>query len=314
MSNATTGSRIVGWGSNLPEKILTNEDLAAGGLDTSDEWIFERTGIRQRHVGGSTGEMAIHAGQQALDRAGVTGDDIALVILATSTPDQLMPATSATVHAELGIAGGACDMQAVCSGFAYALVAANGMIATGLERILVIGSDSFSPHVDWDDRSSAILFGDGAGAVVLERHDSQTLLSFDLGADGSNRHIGYTDHGGKISMDGKEVFRAAVRAVTKSTQNAISAAGMTSADIDWFVPHQANVRIIEAIANRIEIPMERAIVTIQDTANNSAATIPIALDTAVSDQRVQPGDLLLLGGFGFGMSWASAVVRWDPRV
>ena len=312
MSKAA-GSRIVGWGSNLPEKILTNDDLAQGGLDTSDEWIFERTGIRQRHVGGSTGEMAIHAGQQALERAGVTGDDIDLVIVATSTPDQLMPGTSATVHAELGIRGGACDMQAVCSGFSYALIAANGLIATGLDRILVIGADSLSPYVDWDDRGSAILFGDGAGAAVLERHDEETLLSFDLGADGAHRHIGYTDHDGKITMDGKEVFRTAVRAVTKSAQAAIDAADLTVDDIDWFIPHQANVRIIEAIANRIGLPMEKAVVTIQDTANNSAATIPIALDTAVRDERVQPGDNLLLGGFGFGMTWASAVMKWDPR-
>lgn len=309
-----SGSRIIGWGSNLPEKVLTNDDLAQGGLDTSDEWIFERTGIRQRHVGGSTSEMSIHAGQQALDRAGVTGQDIDLVIVATSTPDQLMPGTSATVHAELGIRGGACDMQAVCSGFTYALMAANGLISTGLERILVIGADTLSDYVDWDDRSSAILFGDGAGAVVIERSDSETLLGFDLGADGLHRHIGYTDHDGKITMDGKEVFRTAVRAVTQSAKNAMANAGVTVDQIDWFVPHQANVRIIEAIANRLDLPMEKAIVTIQNTANNSAATIPIALDTAVVDERVQPGDLLLLGGFGFGMTWASAIMRWEPNV
>ena len=180
--SGTIGSRIVGWGSNLPEKILTNDDLAEGGLDTRDEWIFERTGIRQRHVGGSTSQMSIHAGQQALDRAGVTGADIDLVIVATSTPDQLMPGTSATVHAELGIRGGACDMQAVCSGFTYALMAANGLISTGLDRVLVIGADSLSDYVDWDDRSSPILFGDGAGADgysgsdILWRHDHARSL------------------------------------------------------------------------------------------------------------------------------------------
>lgn len=303
----------MGWGSDLPEKVLTNQDLADGGLDTSDEWIFERTGIRQRHVGGKTGEMATRAGRRALEAAEVTGADIDLVIVATSTPDQLMPGTSATVHAELGIRGGACDMQAVCSGFSYALIAANGLICTGLERILVIGADSLSHYVEWDNRSSAILFGDGAGAAVLERHDTPTLLSFDLGADGDSRHIGYADHGGKITMDGKEVFRTAVRAVTKSAQQAIDSAGLTVDDIDWFVPHQANVRIIEAIANRVGIPMDRAIVTIQDTANNSAATIPVALDTAVRDERIKRGDTLLLGGFGFGMTWASAVMKWDPR-
>jgi 3-oxoacyl-[acyl-carrier-protein] synthase-3 len=307
-----SGSRITGWGSNLPEKILTNDDLALT-IDTSDEWIFERTGIRQRHVGGSTSEMSIHAGQQALDSAGVTGEDIDLVIVATSTPDQLMPGTSATVHAELNIRGGACDMQAVCSGFTYALMAANGLIDTGLERILVIGADTLSDYVDWEDRSSAILFGDGAGAVVLERHSTPTLLGFDLGANGNLRHIGYTDHDGKISMDGKEVFRTAVRAVTTSAKNAMERAEVTADQIDWFIPHQANVRIIEAIAGRLGIPMEKSVVTIQDTANNSAATIPIALDTAVRDERVQPGDLLLLGGFGFGMTWASAVMRWQPH-
>lgn len=309
-----SGSRIIGWGSNLPEKVLTNDDLAEGGLDTSDEWIFERTGIKQRHVGGSTSEMSIHAGQQALDRAGVTGEDIDLVIVATSTPDQLMPGTSATVHAELGIRGGACDMQAVCSGFTYALMAANGLLSTGLERILVIGADTLSDYVDWEDRSSAILFGDGAGAVVIEKSDRETLLGFDLGADGLHRHIGYTDHDGKITMDGKEVFRTAVRAVTQSAKNAMANAGVTADEIDWFVPHQANVRIIEAIANRLGIPMEKAVVTIQNTANNSAATIPVALDTAVVDERIQPGDLLLLGGFGFGMTWASAIMRWEPNV
>lgn len=306
-----TGSRIIGWGSHLPEKVLTNDDLAAT-LDTSDEWIRERTGICERHVGGSTGEMSIHAGQMALDSAGLTGDDIDLVIVATSTPDQLMPGTSAVVHDALGIRGGACDMQAVCSGFMYALTAANGFIATGLDRILVIGADSLSAYVDWDDRNTAILFGDGAGAAVLERSDDQTLLAFDLGADGSSRHIGYTDHGGFINMDGKEVFRTAVRAATKSANKALAAADMTIDDIDWMVPHQANVRIIESIAKYLGLPMEKAIVTIGETANNSAATIPVALDTAVKDDRIKPGDILLMNGFGFGMTWASAIIRWQP--
>ncbi|MGI9604811.1 MAG: beta-ketoacyl-ACP synthase III [Acidimicrobiales bacterium] len=306
------GSRITGWGSHLPEKVLTNEDLAEM-MDTSHEWILERTGISQRHVGGSSGEMAIHAGQLALERAGLTGDDIDLVIVSTTTPDQIMPGTSATVHAELGIRGGACDMQAVCSGFTYALTAANGLLATGLDKVLVIGVDALSQYVDWDDRSTAILFGDGAGAVVIEKSDEPTLLSFDLGADGSARHIGYTDHGGKITMDGKEVFRQAVRAVTNSANNALEQAGVKAEDIDWFIPHQANVRIIEAIANRVGIPMEKTVVTIGETANNSAATIPVALDTAVNDRRIAPGDLLLLGGFGFGMTWASAVIKWEPN-
>lgn len=304
-------SRITGWGSYLPEKVLTNDDLSEF-MDTDDAWIRERTGIARRHVGGSTGDMAIHAGRSALDRAGLTGEDIDLVIVATTTPDQLMPGTSALVHAELNIRGGACDMQAVCSGFVYGLTAANGLLATGLDRILVIGSDALSEYVDWTDRTTAILFGDGAGAVVIERSETPTLLSFDLGADGSNRHIGFTDHGGKIRMDGKEVFRTAVRAVTESATRALVRANLTSADIDWFIPHQANGRMIEAIAQRLKIPMEQTVVTIAETANNSAATIPIALDTAVADNRIAPGDTLLLSGFGFGMTWASAIIKWQP--
>lgn len=303
--------RIIGWGSYLPEKVLTNDDLAEM-MDTSDEWIFERTGISRRHVGGSTGDMAIHAGRQALDRAGLTGDDIDLVVVATSSPDQLMPGTSALVHDELGIRGGACDLQAVCSGFVYGLVAANGMLATGLDRVLVIGSDCLAEHVDWDDRATAILFGDGAGAVVLARSDDPTILGFDLGASGAHRHIGYADHGDTIKMDGREVFRTAVRAVATSASNALERAGLKAAEIDWFVPHQANVRIIESVAQRLGIPMEKTIVTIAETANNSAATIPMAIDIAVADRRIVPGDLLLMSGFGFGMTWASAVVRWQP--
>ena len=307
-----SGSRITGWGAYLPEKILTNDDLAEM-METSDEWIKERTGIARRHVGGSTGDMAIRAGQQALDRAGLTGDDIDLVILATTTPDQLMPATSATVHDELGIAGGAMDVNGVCSGFVYGLTTANGLLVTGLERILVIGADALAEYVDWDDRTTAILFGDGAGAAVLERAERETLLGFDLGADGEFRHIGSTDHGGKIAMDGKEVFRQAVRAVTDSAQRALDRAGVKPEEIDWFVPHQANVRIIQSVAQRLEIPMEKTIVTIHNTANNSAATIPIAIDVAVDDGRIAPGDLLLLSGFGFGMTWASAVLKWEPH-
>jgi 3-oxoacyl-[acyl-carrier-protein] synthase-3 len=177
----------------------------------------------------------------------------------------------------------------------------------------VIGSDALAEWVDWDDRTTAILFGDGAGAVVLERSDEQTLLSFDLGADGNLRHIGSTDHGGKITMDGKEIFRQAVRAVTNSSRRALERAGLRADEIDWFVPHQANLRIIQSVAQRLEIPMEKTIVTIQETANNSAATIPIALDAAVGDRRIVPGDILLLSGFGFGMTWASAVLRWQPN-
>ena len=203
-------------------------------------------------------------------------------------------------------------MQAVCSGFTYGMTAANGLIETGLDRVLVIGADALSKYIDWEDRTTAILFGDGAGAVVLERHEEQHLLSFDLGADGKTRHIGYTNHSDKIRIDGKEVFRHAVRAVTKSSKNAFERAGVTADEIDWFIPHQANVRIIESVAGRLGLSMDQTVVTIGETANNSAATIPMALDTAIGDDRVQPGDLLLLAGFGFGMTWASSVVRWNP--
>jgi len=306
-----SGSRITGYGSYLPPKVLTNDDLAEM-METSDEWIVERTGISRRHVGGTTSEMAVHAGRQALESAGLTGEDIDLVVVATSTPDQVMPGTSATVHAELSIRGGACDLQAVCAGFTYALMAASGFIETGLDRILVIGSDALSKYVDWEDRTTAILFGDGAGAVVLERHTEKTLLGFDLGASGAHRHIGYSDHGGTMLMDGKEVFRTAVRAVTESSKIALNDAGLAADDIDWFVPHQANVRIIESIGKRLGIDMDKTVVTIADTANTSSATIPMALNTAVRDGRIQPGDTLLLGGFGFGMTWASAIIRWDP--
>lgn len=305
------GIRITGWGSALPEKVITNDDLA-GMMDTSDEWIRERTGIRERRVGGTTAGLAIDAARQALDRAGVTPDDIDLLILATTTPDQTIPASSATVQTGLGLRCGAFDINAACAGFVYAMVTASGFLETGLQRVLVIGSDTLSRVTDWTDRGTAILFADGAGAVVLERSDEPTLLGWDLGCDGTARHMLDCDVGGHIHMDGREVFRRAVRAVVASAEAALQRAGVTASDIDWLVPHQANIRIIQSAADKLGIPMERAIEVLSYTGNTSAASIPLALAAAADDGRLKPGDLLLLSGFGAGMTWASAVLRWQP--
>jgi 3-oxoacyl-[acyl-carrier-protein] synthase-3 len=305
------GSRITGWGSALPEKIVTNDDLAAT-MDTSDQWIRERTGIRERRVGGSTAGLAVDAGRRALERAGRVGADIDLVVVSTTTPDQHLPAASATVQADLDIRGGAFDINAACAGFVYGLVTASAFIDAGLERVLLIGSDTLSRYTDWTDRGTAILFADGAGAVVLERSDEPSLLGWDLGCDGNARYILDCDIGGHIHMEGREVFRRAVRAVIASAEIALDRAGLTAADITWLVPHQANIRIIESAADKLGIPMDRAVEVLSYTGNTSAASIPLALHAAAEDGRLQPGDLLLMSGFGAGMTWSSAVVRWQP--
>jgi 3-oxoacyl-[acyl-carrier-protein] synthase-3 len=305
------GSRIVGWGSALPEKIVTNDDLAAT-MDTSDEWIRERTGIRERRVGGSTAGLAVEAARGALARAGRAPGDIDLLILATTTPDQNLPASSATGQAELGLRCGAFDLNAACSGFVYALVTADAFLATGFERILVVGSDTLSRVTDWTDRGTAILFADGAGAVVVERHDQPTILGWDLGCDGSARHILDAEVGGYIHMDGREVFRRAVRAVVASAETALTRANVEASEIAWFVPHQANIRIIDSAAEKLGLAKDRSINVLSYTGNTSAASIPMALAAAADDGRFQPGDLLLLSGFGAGMTWASAVIRWQP--
>ncbi|HEX7097353.1 MAG TPA: beta-ketoacyl-ACP synthase III [Acidimicrobiales bacterium] len=305
------GIRITGWGSALPEKVVTNDDLA-GTMDTSDEWIRERTGIRERRVGGTTAGLAIEAARRALERAGRSPQDIDLLVLATTTPDQTIPASSATVQSELGLRCGAFDLNAACSGFVYALVTANAYIEMGLDRVLVVGSDTLSRVTDWTDRATAILFADGAGAVVVERADEPTLLGWDLGCDGTARFSLDCDVGGHIHMDGREVFRRAVRAVVASAEAALARAGLTAADIAWLVPHQANIRIIQSAADKLGIPMERAIEVLSYTGNTSAASIPLALAAAADEGRFAPGDLLLLSGFGAGMTWASAVLRWQP--
>jgi 3-oxoacyl-[acyl-carrier-protein] synthase-3 len=304
------GAVITGWGTALPDKIVTNEDLSAS-LDTSDAWITERTGIRQRRIGGTTSQLATEAGARALERAGRTGSDIDLLVLATSTPDALVPGTSATVQSALGVAGGAFDVNAACSGFVYALVVAHGLVKAGAHRVLVIGSETLSKITDWDDRTIAVLVGDGAGAVVLEETEGPgELLAWDLGADGNLRHLLNCDHGGYLYMNGREIFRHAVHAVVASSNAALTRAGLSTSDVDLFIPHQANARIIAAASQRLGIEADRCVVTIDRYGNTSSASIPLAMADALEEGRLVPGGLVLLSGFGGGMTWASAVLRW----
>jgi 3-oxoacyl-[acyl-carrier-protein] synthase-3 len=305
------GAVVTGWGIALPDKVVTNDDLSAH-LDTSDSWITERTGIKERRIGGTTSGLAIEAGREALGRAGRSGDQIDVLVLATTTPDAMVPGTSATVQDALGIAGGAFDLNAACSGFVYGLVAAHGLVQAGADRVLLIGSETLSRITDWDDRSVAVLVGDGAGGVVLEATDGPgQLLAWDLGADGSLRNLLCCDHGGYLFMNGREIFRHAVHAVVSSSQKVLEQAGLTVGDIDLFVPHQANTRIIDAASQRLGIPSERCVVTIDRYGNTSSASIPLALADALETDRLRPGALVLLSGFGGGMTWASAVLRWE---
>ena len=304
------GGIITGHGIAVPDKVVTNDDLSVT-LDTNDAWIRERTGIRERRIGGTTSGLAIEAGLAALEKAGRRPDEIDAVILATTTPDQIVPGTSATVQDGIGIVGGAFDVNAACSGFVYALTVAHGMLAIGAERLLVIGSETLSKITDWDDRSVSILVGDGAGAVVLEAVDGPgQLLSYKLGADGSLRHLLKCDHGGYLYMNGKEIFRKAVSVVVESSQAAIAEAGLTPDQIDLVVPHQANLRIISAACQRLDIPEEKAVVVIDRYGNTSSASIPLALADALDTDRLHAGDHVLLTGFGGGMTWASAVLKW----
>ena len=304
------GITVRGCGISVPDKVVTNDDLSAT-LDTNDAWISERTGIKERRVGGITSQMAIEAGKRALEDAGLEPSDIDIVLLATTTPDALVPGTSATVQAGIGVPGGAFDVNAACSGFVYGLVTAAGLAAVGSGRILLIGADSLSRITDWDDRTMAVLVGDGAGAVVVEPVEGPGgLLSWNMGADGSLRHLLKCDHGGYLFMDGKEVFRKAVRVVVDSAERAMADAGLRATDIDLLVPHQANLRIIQAACQRLGIPEERTAVVIDRYGNTSSASIPLALDDALTTGRLEPGMNVLLTGFGGGMTWASAVLRW----
>ncbi len=303
--------RIAGIGTNLPQKVVTNDDLTQS-IDTNDDWIRERTGIRERHVGGITSEMAVAACTDAMNEADVSPDDIGLLVLCTTSPDQTFPATSAVVQAGLGLACGAFDVNAVCAGFVYGYVTAYGLMSVpgGPEKLLLCGSDAMASITDWTDRGTAILFGDGAGAVVLERHSEGELLGWDLGADGNLRSILYCDHGGYIQMEGREVFKRAVRAVVGSVNKALANAGIAASEVDVFLPHQANIRIIEAVANRVGIPMEKTHNVIAHTGNTSSASIPLAMARAQADGALESGAIVCMTGFGGGMAWGTAVVRW----
>ena len=305
------GARITGYGVALPDKVVTNDDLTAGGLETTDEWIRERTGISERRVGGSTASLSIEAGRRAIERAGLQPSDIDVVVLATTTPDQAVPASAAAVQDGLGLRCGAFDVNAACSGIVYGLVTAHGLIAMGARRALVIGTDTLSRITDWDDRNTAVLFADGSGAVVLEATSGPGhLLGWDLDSDGSLRPLLYADIGGYLRMDGKEVFRRAVRLMVDSAQKSMLAAGVTADQLKLVVPHQANARIIKAACDRLGVGMDRAAVVLHRTGNTSSASIPLALVDALDNGRIEDGDLVLLVGFGAGMSAASAVLRW----
>lgn len=304
------GARFTGWGRALPPKVLTNADLEAM-MDTSDEWIRERTGIERRHVGGTTAGLSVESGRKALEMSGVDPLSIDALVLSTTTPDRTVPATSATVQNALGLRCGAFDVNAACSGFVYATVVAHGLVAMGAKKVLLIGTDTLARITDWTDRNTAVLFADGSGAAVLEATDGPgQLLGWDLDSDGSAEGILYCEIGGTIHMDGKEVFRRAVRIMVDSAQKSMAAAGVDAGQIALVVPHQANVRIISAACDRLGIPMDRTAVCIQETGNTSSASIPLALFDAADKGRLSPGDLVLLVGFGAGMTAASAIIRW----
>ena len=307
--SAVTGV-ITGWGRALPEKVVTNADLEKT-LDTSDEWIRERTGIERRHIGGTTASLSIESGRKAIEMSGVDPSTIDALILSTTTPDRTVPATSATVQHGLGLRCGAFDVNAACSGFVYALVAGHGLLAIGLKKVLVIGTDTLSRITDWKDRNTAILFADGSGAAVIEAIDGPgQLLGWDIDADGSLEDLLYAEIGGTLNMEGKEVFRRAVRIMVDSAEKSLLAAGLTTSEIALVAPHQANIRIIEAACKRLEIPMSKVSWVGNETGNTSSASIPLALFEAADTNRLKTGDNVLLVGFGAGMTAASAVIKW----
>jgi 3-oxoacyl-[acyl-carrier-protein] synthase-3 len=318
---------VLGCGSYLPARILSNDELARS-VETTDEWIVQRTGIRERHIaaaGELTSDLAINAGRAALTNARVEASSIDLIVVATSTPDQTFPATAVSVQAGLGITQGAAfDMQAVCSGFVYALAVVDGMLKTGtFKRALVIGAETFSRILDWSDRTTCVLFGDGAGALVLEAQPAagdksdRGLLTSHLRSDGRHKAKLYVDGGpsstqtvGHLRMEGREVFKHAVAMITDVIEDAFKATGYSAADIDWFVPHQANKRIIDGSAHKLGIAPEKVVITVDRHGNTSAASIPLALADAVADRRIKRGHLILLEAMGGGFTWGSALVRW----
>lgn len=312
-SNGSNGGRIIGWGTALPDGVLSNADLEAR-LDTSDQWITERTGIKERRTGGTTTGLAAEAGRAAIAHAGVDPSSIDLLILCTTSPDRTMPASASTVQALLDLECGAFDLNAACSGFVYGLAAANGYIAMGSKRVLLIGAETLDRITDPDDRGTAILFGNGAGAVVIDAvaaGEPAQLLGWDVGSDGSAEHILFAEVGGYMKMDGREVFRRAVRVMVESAKTAMDRAGVKPEEIALVVPHQANVRIIDSACNKLGFTRDQTAVVLESTGNTSAASIPLALAEALAQDRVRDGDLVLLVGFGAGMTWASAVLRWS---
>ena len=311
---STRGTAVVGLGTALPPTVVTNADFERT-LDTSDAWIRERTGIYERRFGGTTSELATEAARAALDDAGIDASSINLLILATETPDALMPATSAAVAGALGLRCGAMDLNAACAGFTYGLVLADQMVKGGADRVLLIGADTMSSITDQTDRSTAVLFGDGAGALVLEATSDETagVLAWDAGTDGTLGDALSCAMGGTIRMDGQAVFKKAVRVVVESCGAALERAKLTGEDVDVFAPHQANLRIIDAAVARLGIPDDRSVVILDRTGNTSAASIPLALGEARRDGRLCDGSIVLATGFGAGMTWASAVLRWATQ-
>jgi 3-oxoacyl-[acyl-carrier-protein] synthase III len=319
-------SRVLGCGTYLPANVVTNRDLEQR-VDTTDEWIVQRTGIRSRHIaadGEMTSDLAIAAATRALEHAGIPASSVDCVILATTTPDNTFPATATKVQAALGTVGFAMDIQAVCAGFVYALSVADNFIRGGqVRRALVIGAETFSRILDWNDRATCVLFGDGAGAVVLEGYDAKGdssdrgVLSTHLHSDGRQYDLLYVDGGpsstqtvGHVRMHGQEIFRHAVSKLSGVVEEALVANGLESTDIDWMVPHQANRRIIDGLARKMKLAPEKVVLTVDRHGNTSAASIPLALGEAVADGRIKRGDLVLMEAIGGGLTWGSALVRW----
>ncbi|HZH44918.1 MAG TPA: beta-ketoacyl-ACP synthase III [Lysobacter sp.] len=320
-------SRIAGTGSYLPEKVLTNDDLARF-VETSDEWITARTGIRERHVaadGETTCDLAFQAATRAMEAAGVSAADLDLIIVGTTTPDLIFPSTACLLQARLGASGcGAFDVNAACSGFIYALTVADQFIRAGtVKTALVVGAETLTRMLDWEDRSTCVLFGDGAGAVVLKADRETGILSTHLHADGAKKELlwnpvgvsvgfkpGEKNAGVRVLMTGNEVFKYAVKALDSVVEETLEANGLDRHDIDWLIPHQANLRIIEATAKRLDMPMDRVVVTVDKHGNTSAGSVPLALDAAIRSGRVQRGQLLLLEAFGGGFTWGAALLRY----
>jgi 3-oxoacyl-[acyl-carrier-protein] synthase-3 len=319
-------ARIAGTGSYLPEKVLTNADLEKF-VETTDEWIRDRTGIRERHIaadGETTGDLAFHAATRALEAAGVSAKELDLIVLGTTTPDIIFPSTACLLQHRLGANGcAAFDVNAACSGFIYALGVANNFIRAGAAKtVLVVGAETLSRMLDWTDRATCVLFGDGAGAVVLKASEEPGVMSTHLHADGGYKELlynpvgvsaGFTDepnHGVRVRMAGNEVFKVAVKTLDAVVEETLAANGLDKSDVDWLIPHQANLRIITATAKRLAMPMERVVVTVDRHGNTSAASVPLALDEAVRSGQVKRGELLLLEAFGGGFTWGSALLRY----